>query len=138
MAGNVNGLAGAAGLAGRRDLEAGAPLIARFGTARLNAARVANLGTLRRDGSPRISPIEPYLASGRLPAGAMAWPAKTADQRRDPRYVLHSIVTAPDSGEEELKLQNLAAEASPAIRAAAAGAWWSTQPASGRSCSTGH
>lgn len=32
---------------------------------------VAMLGTLRRDGSPCISPIEPYLVNGRLLVGAM-------------------------------------------------------------------
>ena len=79
--------------------------------ASLDATRVALLGTLRRDGSPRISPIEPYLAGGQLLIGAMAWSQKVADLRRDPRYVLHSAVTGPDSGEGELKLYGQAAEA---------------------------
>lgn len=92
--------------------------------ARLNSPRVALLGTLRRDGSPRISPIEPYIAAGQLIIGAMAWSAKASDLRRDPRYVLHSMVTSPDSGEGELKLYGLAAEASEDLRAAAADAWW--------------
>ena len=38
----------------------------------LNSARGALLGTLRRDGSPRISPIEPRIADGQLLIGAMA------------------------------------------------------------------
>lgn len=113
---------------GWRDMEVGAPEIARLGMARLHAAQVAMLGTLRRDGSPRISPIEPCLFNGHLLVGAMAWSGKTADLRRDPRYALHSIVTGPDSGEGELKLQGLAAEAAPALHAGAAGAWWSAQP----------
>jgi hypothetical protein len=86
------------------------------------------LGTLRRDGSPRISPIEPYIVDGRLLVGAMAWSAKAADLHRDPRYVLHSTVTGPDSGDGELKLHGHAVEASPELRAQAAGAWWSAQP----------
>ena len=86
------------------------------------------LGTLRRDGSPRISPIEPYIVNGRLLVGAMAWSAKAADLRRDPRYVLHTTVTGPDSGEGELKLDGRAVEASPELRAQAADAWWSAQP----------
>jgi hypothetical protein len=106
-------IAGAAGQADWLDLERGAPEIARLGVARLNGARVAMLGTLRRDGSPRISPIEPYIVNGRLLVGAMAWSAKAADLRRDPRYVLHSTVTGPDSGEGELKLHGLAVQASP-------------------------
>jgi Pyridoxamine 5'-phosphate oxidase len=125
---NVTDMGDAAGLAEWRDVELGAPEIARLGIARLNAARVAMLGTLRRDGSPRISPIEPYVVNGHLLVGAMAWSAKAADLRRDPRYVLHSTVTGPDSGEGELKLSGLAGEAGPGLRAQAAGAWWSVRP----------
>jgi hypothetical protein len=48
-----------------RTWEFGAPEIARLGMARLNAAGVAMLGTVRRDGSPpRTSPVEPYLVAG--------------------------------------------------------------------------
>ena len=59
-------------------MELGAPEIAQLGMARLNSARVALLGTLRRDGSPRISPIEPYIVEGQLLIGAMAWSARPA------------------------------------------------------------
>jgi hypothetical protein len=121
-------MGGTAGLAGWRDVECGAPEIMRLGAARLNAARVAMLGTLRRDGSPRISPIETSIVNGRLLVGAMTWSAKAADLRRDPRYVLHSVVTGPDSGEGELKLHGLATEAGPATRGEAGDAWWSAQP----------
>jgi Pyridoxamine 5'-phosphate oxidase len=107
-----------------RDVELGAPELARLGVARLSSARVALLGTLRRDGSPRISPVEPYIAAGQLLIGAMAWSAKAGDLRRDPRYVLHSAVTGPDSGEGELKLYGPAVEAGRDLRAAAADAWW--------------
>ena len=107
-----------------RDVELGAPEIAQPGMARLDSARVALLGTLRPDGSPRISPIEPYLVQGQLLIGAMAWSAKATDLRRDPRYVLHSAVTGPDSGEGELKLHGSAVEAGQNLRAAAADAWW--------------
>src|SRR5437763_12671499 len=92
---------------------------------RLNAARVALLGTLRRDGSPRICPVEPYFARGQLLVGAMAWSWKAADLLRDPRFVLHSAVTGPDSGEGELKLPGSAVEAGEDRRRATADAWWS-------------
>ena len=108
------------GAAGWPEMELGAPEIARLGMARLNAARVALLGTLCCDGSPRISPVEPCFAAGQLLVGAMAWSAKAADLRRDPRYVLHSTVTSPDSGEEELKLYGSAAEAGQDLRGKAA------------------
>jgi hypothetical protein len=117
------------GVPGRwQDLELGAPEIARLGMDRINAAHVALLGTVRRDGSPRISPIEPYLTSGYLLVGAMARSRKAADLRRDPRFVLHSAVTGPDTGEGELKLRGSAVEAGDDLRRATAEAWWSAWP----------
>jgi Pyridoxamine 5'-phosphate oxidase len=117
------------GEVGWREMELGAPEIAQLGMGRLNAARVALLGTVRPDGSPRISPVEPYFAAGRLIVGSMAWSKKAADLRRDPRYVLHSAVTGPDSGEEELKLYGSAVEVGQDLRAAAPDAWWQAWPA---------
>ena len=112
-----------------QDLELGAPEIARLGRDRINAARVALLGTLRADASPRISPVEPYFVRGQLLVGAMTWSGKAADLLRDPRYVLHSAVTGPDSGEGELKLYGSAVEAGQELRDAAASAWWVAWPA---------
>jgi len=119
---------GAGGLPGWRELELGAPVIARLGLTRLSCPRVALLGTLRRDASPRISPVEPAIAAGQLLIGAMAWSGKAADLRRDPRYVLHSAVTDPDSGEGELKLSGSAAEARHHHHRGATEAWWSASP----------
>lgn len=124
---SVGAVTTAASLAEWRDLELGAPPITRLGLARLHAG-VAMLGTLRRDGSPRISPIEPYLVHGQLLAGAMTWSAKAADLLRDPRHVLHSAVTSPDSGEGEFKLHGSAVQASQDLRAAATQARWSRRP----------
>ena len=118
---------GAPGIPGWRELELGAPTIAQLGMMRLSCPRVALLGTLRRDASPRISPVEPTVAEGQLLIGAMAWSGKAADLRRDPRYVLHSAVIDPDSGEGELKLSGAAVEASHHHRRVAQ-AWWSAWP----------
>jgi hypothetical protein len=111
-----------------RDLELGAPEIARVGLSRLDSTRVAYLGTLRRDGSPRISPIATYLVAGHLLVGAMSWSRKADDLRRDPRYVLHSAIRDPDAGEPELKIYGEAMVAGSDVREAAAGAWWSGRP----------
>jgi hypothetical protein len=111
-----------------RELEAAAPMIGRRGRERLDAVRVAMLGTLREDGSPRISPVEPYFAEGELLFGAMARSSKARDLRRDPRCVLHSIVTAPDGGEGELKLYGRAVEADQAARDACQDGWWVGRP----------
>jgi hypothetical protein len=110
------------------ELEAVAPELARIGKQRLDASRVAMLGTLRKDGSPRISPVEPYFVDGRLLFGAMVWSLKAQDLRRDPRCVLHSVVTAPDAGEPELKLYGRALEADERARAACRSGWWVGRP----------
>jgi pyridoxamine 5'-phosphate oxidase-like protein len=110
------------------ELEAAAPEIVRLGKERVEEARVALLGTLRRDGSPRISPVEPFLSQGNLLFGAMSWSSKTRDLQRDPRCVLHSAVTGPDVGEGELKLYGWAAEADDELREAASGGWWLEHP----------
>lgn len=88
---------------------------------------MALLGTLRRDGAPRISPVEPYICQGHLLFGSMSWSLKTRDLLRDPRCVLHSAVAAPDRGDAELKLSGRVAEAPPEIRAACDHGWWRTQ-----------
>jgi Pyridoxamine 5'-phosphate oxidase len=116
-----------AGLVTWRELQSAAPLIAAPGLASL--AGVAMLGTLRRDGSPRISPVEPCLQQGELLIGAMVWSQKTADLRRDPRYVLHSTVTGPDSGEAEFKMYGAAVRTEDDSHRSAADAWWSRYPA---------
>src|SRR5262249_57035990 len=103
----VMDVAGAADMADWRELTQGAPELARLGLARLHAVGLVMLGTLRRDGSPRISPVEPCITGGRLLVGAMTWSGKAADLRRDPRDVLHSVVSGPDSREGELKLYGL-------------------------------
>ena len=98
-------------------LESQAPDLARLGRQRL-AAGIALLGTLRADGSPRVSPIGTFFIDGELVIGVMAGSAKAGDLRRDARYALQSSVTEPDAGEPELKLYGRA-EAY-----AADGGWW--------------
>jgi len=110
------------------EVEAAAPEIARLGRERLDETRVALLGTLRKDGSPRISPIEPFLSDGHLLLGAMSRSAKTRDLKRDPRCVLHTTVTGPDTGDPELKLYGRAIEVDDAVRDACEGAWWRHHP----------
>jgi Pyridoxamine 5'-phosphate oxidase len=111
-----------------RDLELAAPEIAQPGKARFEEARVALLATLRRDGSPRISPVEPYLAEGHLLFGAMAWTLKVRDLERDARCTLHSAITGPNEREGELKLYGRAIEADDEIRAACGDGWWTEEP----------
>jgi hypothetical protein len=84
---------------------------------------------LRRDASPRISPVEPYFSGEHLLFGAMSWSRKTHDLLRDPRCVLHSAVTGPDNSEGELKLHGQAVVAEEDVRAGCEGGWWHGRPA---------
>lgn len=94
---------------------------------RLTASRVALLGTIRADGSPRVSPIEPYFTVTQLLFGAMVWSRKVTDLSRDPRLVLHSTLTGPDNGESEIKVYGVAVEADSAMRASCPDGWWHSQ-----------
>src|SRR5713226_7219855 len=111
-----------------RDPETAAPELADLGKKRLEQARVALLATLRKDGSPRISPVEPFLTQGHLLFGAMSWSLKRRDLLRDPRCVLHSVISDPDSGEGELKLYGRATEADEQIRNRCREGWWAARP----------
>jgi hypothetical protein len=52
-------------------------------------------GTTRRDGSARISGVEPMIMDGELWLSMMPSSVKARDLYRDPRILLHSIVTSP-------------------------------------------
>ena len=95
---------GEASMISWHEFETAAPPIAQLGRQRLEGTRVALLGTLRKDGSPRISPVEPYLSQGDLLFGAMSWSLKTRDLLHDPRCALHSAITGPNTGEAEFKI----------------------------------
>jgi hypothetical protein len=108
------------------ELEAAAPEIVRLGKERFDAAGVALLATLRKDGWPRISPVEPYLVEGHLLFGSLVWSAKTMDLSRDARCTLHSAVSSPESGEGEFKLYGRAGAAGGDLRDACQDGWWQT------------
>jgi hypothetical protein len=111
------------------EFERAAPKLARAARARFEATRIGLLGTIRADGSPRISPIEPYFAGDHLLLGAMARSLKARDLVRDPRCVFHSAISHPDAGEPEFKLYGTAVEVTDAsVRKAHANAWWLAYP----------
>ena len=65
---------------------------------------LALVGTIRKDGFPRISPTEVFFTHGELLAGMMRKSRKASDLLRDPRCVVHSTVSDPNGSEPELKL----------------------------------
>jgi hypothetical protein len=56
---------------------------------------VVLVGTTRRDGSARISGVEPLIMDGDLWLSMMRASAKARDLDRDPRIQLHSIDADP-------------------------------------------
>jgi hypothetical protein len=81
-----------------------APELSALGLERFERSGVCLIGTLRRDGSPRISPIEPYVVRGELLLGMMWQSRKARDLLRDPRLVVHSAVSNKDGSEGDFKL----------------------------------
>lgn len=69
------------------------PDLAAFVQGRFAADRHALIATLRKDGSPRISGVEPDFLRGDLWVGMMPDSLKSLDLRRDPRFALHSQTT---------------------------------------------
>jgi hypothetical protein len=72
------------------DVEAEVPELAERVRARFDLHGLALMATLRADGSPRISGVEPLFAAGELWLGMMDASRKGADVRRDPRLALHA------------------------------------------------
>ena len=70
-----------------------APELAAAVQGRLAATLHSILGTLRADGSPRLTGLEAHFGEGELWLAMMPDSRKADDLRRDPRFSLHS---APD------------------------------------------
>jgi len=62
------------------------------------------LGTLRPDGFPRISPMEPRIFEDRLWLIGMPNTAKFADLLRDPRFALHTATVDTHVGDGDAKV----------------------------------
>jgi Pyridoxamine 5'-phosphate oxidase len=71
--------------------EAEAPELAAFVRERMDL-RVSYLATLRPDGAPRVNPVTPWLAAGRLFIRMYPGSVKVRALERDPRYSLASAV----------------------------------------------
>jgi hypothetical protein len=81
--------------------------IAAFGRARIDG-RVSFLATVRPDGGPRVHPVTPWVADGRLYVRMYRTSPKASDLDRDPRYALHAMMDNDDGIGGEFALQGLA------------------------------
>ena len=68
------------------------------------------VGTLRKNGWPRISPVEPLINEGQLYLGMMWRSQKALDLLRDPRCTVHSTVSNRDGSEGDFKVYGLTVE----------------------------
>jgi hypothetical protein len=101
------------------DFERACPELATVARERFEADELALVGTLSRDGWPRISPVEPYLAAGELLLGMIWRSRKALDLLRDPRVVVHTVTRDRRGTEGDLKLYGRARDVGDAgIRAA--------------------
>jgi hypothetical protein len=116
------------------EIEERQPRLAGLGRRLLIEPGVLLVGTSRRDGTPRISPVEPYILDGELMLSMMWGSRKAADLLRDPRILVHSIVVGPDGDDGEFKIRGIArAEDDPALQrryadAVSASLGWHPQP----------
>jgi hypothetical protein len=101
------------------EFSAAAPELAALGEERLRAKELCLVGTLRKNGWPRISPVEPEFVGGELMLGMMWQSPKALDLLRDPRLVIHSVVSERSGTEGDFKLYGRAVDVQEPDRRAA-------------------
>jgi hypothetical protein len=88
-----------------KEFTVSAPQIAAvFGRRHAATGNLCLLATLRSDGFPRISPIEPRIFEGQLWISGMPDTTKFRDLARDPRFCLHTATVDPQVTEGDAKL----------------------------------
>jgi hypothetical protein len=84
--------------------EAAPRIAAIFGRRHAACGNLCLLATVRADGSPRISPMEPRLFEGHLVLVGMPGTSKFRDLARDPRFCLHTATVDPQLADGDAKL----------------------------------
>lgn len=92
------------------ELERAEPALAVTVRSRFEAYRHKVLGTVRADGSPRLSGIETTFKDGELWLGMMPESRKALDLRRDPRLALHSPPVDADLADGDARIAGRAVE----------------------------
>lgn len=90
------------------DFEKAAPDLGRAVRERFEAYGLGLIATLRKDGSPRISGIEPFVTLGDLWLGMMPDSRKALDLVRDPRFALHAATVDKEVKQGDAKLSGRA------------------------------
>lgn len=79
--------------------------LAALGERMLGEPGVVLVATIRVDGTPRLSPVEPLFWADDLWLSMGLGTRKAADLTRDPRILVHSIVTSRDGTSGEYKVR---------------------------------
>ena len=104
------------GLISWKEFEEREPELASFGLERL-ARKVMYLGTIRREGYPRVHPFTPFVSSGHLFAFMEPTSPKAHDLKRSACYAMHSQVTDESGAGGEFMISGKAFEVSdPVLR----------------------
>lgn len=93
-----------------KEFAAACPEIAERAEERFRTDQLVMLGTLRANGSPRISPCEIDFAADQLFLGMMWRSRRALDLLRDPRIVVHSIQSDREASVADIKLYGHAIE----------------------------
>lgn len=99
------------------QFEAEQPKLARVGRRCLGEPGVVLIATIRADGSPRVSAVEPLLWAGDLWL-SMGWGSRKAfDLRRDSRILVHNVIKNREGSGGEYKVRGRAvAESGPSLQ----------------------
>lgn len=93
------------------------PDFAELADGRIDGEGLVLVGTIRQNGWPRISPVEPLIVDGVLYLGMMWQSKKALDLLRDPRCVVHSIVRDRAGTDGDVKVYGRAVDvADPGVR----------------------
>jgi hypothetical protein len=92
------------------EFVAACPEIAEVAETRFRADELVVLGTVRSDGTARVSPCEIDFAEGELLMGMMWRSHKALDLLRDPRITVHSATADRMNPGGDVKLRGLAVD----------------------------
>lgn len=95
------------------EFERDAPELARLAEERFASTELVLLGTLRKNGWPRITPVEYTFYDGELALGGMWQSKKCLDLLRDGRCVVHSATSDKDGTQGDVKLYGRATPLAP-------------------------
>jgi hypothetical protein len=90
------------------ELAQAQPDLIELGRRKLLDPGVVLVATIRRDGSPRLSAVEPFVLDGELWLSMLVDSMKAKDLLRDPRVLVHNVITGRDGGDGEFKLRGTA------------------------------